>query len=50
MGYNRLCLGEFTEDEKKTIYNTLVKAAEAAVTIVTSGIDEAMNMFNGDGV
>jgi len=40
-------LGEFTEDEKKTIYNTLVKAAEAAVTIVTSGIDEAMNMFNG---
>ena len=40
-------LGKFTEDEKKVVFDSLVRAAEAAVTIITSGINEAMNMFNG---
>jgi len=40
-------LGEFSKDEKKIIFDSLIKAAEAAVTIITAGINEAMNMFNG---
>lgn len=40
-------LGKFTESEKKIVYDGLIRAADAAATIVTSGVNEAMNKFNG---
>lgn len=40
-------LGRFTDDEKKVIFESGLRAAEAVSTIITSGIDEAMKKFNG---
>ena len=39
-------LGRFPEEERKTIDETLEKAAEAAACIVTDGVDIAMNRYN----
>ncbi|NSW92538.1 MAG: aminoacyl-tRNA hydrolase [Firmicutes bacterium] len=40
-------LGKFTKDERAVIDNSIVRAAEAVVTIIKSGVDEAMARFNG---
>ena len=40
-------LGRLSEDEKKIIFDSGLRAAEAAATIIKSGIDEAMRNFNG---
>lgn len=40
-------LGKFTRDERNIINDSIIKAAEAVVTVIKSGIDEAMAKFNG---
>jgi PTH1 family peptidyl-tRNA hydrolase len=40
-------LGKFTKDERNIINDSIIKAAEAVVTVIKSGIDEAMAKFNG---
>jgi len=40
-------LGRFSEEEKKLIFEGVVKAAEAVKVIITSGTDIAMREFNG---
>ena len=40
-------LGRFSEDEKKVICESALRAAEATATIITAGIDEAMREYNG---
>lgn len=40
-------LGKFSPEEKKIINESISKAADAASAIVNSGIDAAMNLFNG---
>ncbi len=39
-------LGKFTMDETDVIHESILKAAEAAITIVKEGVDEAMAKFN----
>ncbi len=39
-------LGKFTIDETDVIHESILKAAEAAITIVKEGVDEAMAKFN----
>lgn len=41
-------LGKFTKDEKDVIRDSIIKAAEAVVTIIKLGVDEAMVRFNGN--
>ncbi|MDP4093798.1 MAG: aminoacyl-tRNA hydrolase [Bacillota bacterium] len=40
-------LGRFNEEDRKLINNSIVLAADAATEIVKSGINNAMNTFNG---
>lgn len=40
-------LGRFPAEERKVIDATLERAADCAEAIVTSGIDKAMNLYNG---
>lgn len=42
-------LQEFTNKELMTVSETLDKAADAALTFVTQGLNAAMNKFNGTG-
>jgi peptidyl-tRNA hydrolase, PTH1 family len=39
-------LGKWTEDEKAELPNILERAAEAAQTFATIGLDRAMNLYN----
>ena len=39
-------LGKFTKDEIPTMEKAIINAADAAVEIVKSGVDKAMNKFN----
>jgi PTH1 family peptidyl-tRNA hydrolase len=40
-------LSRFDAEERKIIDQSISKAAEAAVEIINSGIEKAMNMYNG---
>ncbi|HOJ11887.1 MAG TPA: aminoacyl-tRNA hydrolase [Clostridiales bacterium] len=40
-------LSKFTKDERDVINHGVLKAAEAVVTVIKSGVDEAMTKFNG---
>ena len=40
-------LGKFNGDETKTVLQSIERAAEAAVVMVTEGIAAAMNIYNG---
>jgi peptidyl-tRNA hydrolase len=40
-------LSKFNSDERKIINDSISRAAEAAATIVVSGVNAAMNMYNG---
>mgnify|MGYP005852204965 CR=1 FL=1 len=40
-------LGKFTREERNVIYDSIVNAAEAVITIIEEGIDTAMARFNG---
>ena len=40
-------LGHFSKEDQKLMDEAFKEAAEAAVTIMTEGIDSAMNKFNG---
>ncbi|MBO4903812.1 MAG: aminoacyl-tRNA hydrolase [Lachnospiraceae bacterium] len=48
-GYNLAdhVLGHFTEDERKIMEVAFIDAANSVVTVLTEGIDVAMNRFNG---
>ena len=48
-GYNLAdhVLGHFTEDERKIMEVAFIDAANSVVTVLTEGIDAAMNRFNG---
>lgn len=39
-------LSRFSQDERKIVNNSIIKSAEAAAAIVTSGVEAAMNMYN----
>lgn len=39
-------LGKFDEDERKLMNLSIIRAAQAAISIVESGIEAAMNIFN----
>ena len=39
-------LSRFTKEERKTVDDAIVRAAEAVETIVSDGVDAAMNRFN----
>jgi len=41
-------LQDFSRDEMKEISSVLDRAADAALTFVTDGLDKAMNKYNGD--
>jgi peptidyl-tRNA hydrolase, PTH1 family len=41
-------LQDFSKDEMKEISSILDRAADAALTFVTDGLDKAMNKYNGD--
>lgn len=40
-------LGKFNDYDKKMVYNAVLKAADAALDIIESGIEMAMSRFNG---
>jgi peptidyl-tRNA hydrolase, PTH1 family len=40
-------LSRFNGEERKVINDSISKAAEAAVAIIASGVDAAMNVYNG---
>ena len=40
-------LGHFSKEDQKLMDEAFKEAAEAAVTIMTEGLDAAMNQFNG---
>lgn len=40
-------LQDFSKDEQKILADILERAAEAALTFVTAGLNKAMNQFNG---
>ncbi len=41
-------LQDFSKEDMKLLFEILDRAAEAALTFVTEGLDKAMNKFNGD--
>jgi PTH1 family peptidyl-tRNA hydrolase len=40
-------LSRFSKDERKVVDEAIVRAAKACETIVTDGVDRAMNLYNG---
>lgn len=40
-------LSRFNADERIVVNNSIIKAAEAAAAIIASGVDTAMNIYNG---
>lgn len=40
-------LSRFNAEERKVVNDSIAKAAEAAVAIIASGVDAAMNVYNG---
>ena len=40
-------LSRFQKDERKVVDEAIVRAAKACETIVTDGVDRAMNLYNG---
>ena len=40
-------LSRFPKDERKVVDEAIVRAAKACETIVTDGVDRAMNLYNG---
>ena len=41
-------LGDFSRDEKATLEEMIERAADAAETIIATGVNSAMNKFNGE--
>lgn len=39
-------LGRFSQDERKIVNESIIRSAEAAAAIVSSGLEAAMNMYN----
>ncbi len=40
-------LGRFSPEERKAVDEAIANAADAAVTIITSGVEKAMGTYNG---